>query len=537
MNRASFTHWVKKSFPVPESLTLSHTAIDVSDGILRFLKSDRKGNTWVPGSYGAVPFPRLNIEDTPKTKSEAIAILRTWARNQKQDRVKAIVHEDEAYVFKITVPTTDPQEIPGAIEALLEENVPISPLEAIFEYSIVGQDIKINESTVAVSVLSRTELEPQLELFRDAGLEVVAVETEARAMTKALFTPEDKDVHIVLGVAQKHSTVFIVEQGAVVFSSSIEVGSSDFDRAIAKTLSLSEDEARAKKQVEIEGGEVGTVQLFEHILPVASVICDELVKVITFWKGQAKKERFYRDISDVVLVGSDSRIPGFSRYISSITKLPVKSGSPWKNVLETQTHLPTLHETESLNYTALVGALLGDTWTFLPSPYQENIIRTYHIRLATILVSLFCLFSMVGILLALPDFTLSQARKQNADIELSLLEKNLKEDPKNLEEEIRTINKKVEIVTNLTEHTPMLVVLDRILSHKIADIQISSLNLKRSSGSGAITITGVAKTRDALVSFNKKLQTEPSFSKITLPVGNLARSKDIPFNMVGDISF
>jgi hypothetical protein len=46
-----------------------------------------------------------------------------------------------------------------------------------------------------------------------------------------------------------------------------------------------------------------------------------------------------------------------------------------------------------------------------------------------------------------------------------------------------------------------------------------------------LSIGGVATTRDALLSFKKKLEADEKFEEIVLPVSSLAKDTDIDFSL------
>ncbi len=351
--------WLDGAFPVPHSLILSDIAVDISDGTLRFFEFARSHGELRPKTFGAIPFPRIYTGDlNEKNRNEAAAALKAWATERNYANIRGIIHEDEVYVFKAKVPTKKPKEIREAIEAMLEENVPIPPADAIFEYEAIASESGLDETIAAVSVVSRAATRQYLELFESSGLFVASLETESRALAKTLFPPNDKDVHAVLSICDHHSVVFIVERGAVVFSSSVEVGSNDLNKAIAKTFEISDQKAIELKLEKAFSDAKGDMNVFESMIPVFSTIRDELGKVLVYWKTQGKKELEFHDVSDIVLVGSDSLISGFARYISVTTKIPARTGSVWTNVLSVEESIPNLSRKDSLDYGSVIGALL-----------------------------------------------------------------------------------------------------------------------------------------------------------------------------------
>ncbi|MEN9621808.1 MAG: type 4 fimbrial biosis protein PilM, type pilus assembly protein PilM [Candidatus Parcubacteria bacterium] len=351
--------WFTGAFPVPSSLILSDTSVDVSDSLLRFFECSRKRGVCIPKDFGTLPLPRIHTAvDSTKAREETSLAIRNWAKNRKQKMVRAIIHEDEAYVFKVTVPTTNPKEIYSAVEGLLEENVPIPPADCLFEYEIVSLDETLKEATLAVSVISRSAASNYLDIFKESGIQVVSLETEARATAKALFRKDETGVHAVVVIAKHHSIVFIAEKGSVVFSSSLAVGQTDLTTAVAKTLNITQEAAEALKKEKESAGHESDMKLFEAMIPVFGTLRDELGKVLAYWKTQGKKERNFIDVSDVILLGKDSLTTGFAQYISASTKIPAKIGSVWTNTLPPDVSLPKLHKADSLDYGALVGTIL-----------------------------------------------------------------------------------------------------------------------------------------------------------------------------------
>ncbi|MBI5134382.1 MAG: pilus assembly protein PilM [Candidatus Taylorbacteria bacterium] len=351
--------WLKEAFPVPRLLLPSPVSIDVSDGILRYIEFSRSRGDLRPKAFGTRPFPRFHAgEGDEKAREEAVKALQAWSVETGHKSVHGIIHEDETYAFKLTLPIARRSGIREAIESLLEENVPIPPSETVFEYDILKEDSKIKETQVAVAAISEKSLREYLEIFSEAGLSLISLETESRAAAKALFPKGDAGVHAVLSISPRHSVAFVVMRGAVVFSSSIPVGSIDLDRAIAKTLGVTEGEA-AKLKAEKAGGEhEESAKLFEAMLPVLSTIRDELGKVLVYWKTQGRKERDFKDIEDICLIGKDSVVAGFARYISVTSRLPARQGDVWTNVLSAELSLPDLHRDDSLDYAALIGTLI-----------------------------------------------------------------------------------------------------------------------------------------------------------------------------------
>jgi len=291
-------------------------------------------------------------------RSSAKLALASFAREKGYKKAHVIVHEGEAYVFCVIVKTINPGELRVSIESVLEENVPIPPSEAVFEFDVLDVDRVRGETLVAVSVVSEKTLVNYVDLFTSAGIYPVSFDTEARALSRALFSPSDMSTRVVISVGKNHTTAFIAQGGAVVFSSSIDVGSVDIDASVAKAFGISVEEAEVMKDAKGFEGENEDPKLFVAMSPVLSIIREELTKVLVYWKSQGRKERDLKEISEIILCGRDSSLSGFSRYLSAHSKLPVRLGSVWTGVPLPEGVVPELSLEDSLDYGSVIGGLI-----------------------------------------------------------------------------------------------------------------------------------------------------------------------------------
>jgi len=315
----SAKNFLTRAFPVPKFLLLSNISVSISDGELSFFEFQNSGKKLLPKSYGKIPIPLVRIGSIDeKQKTETLSALNSFAKTQKVSLIHALIHDGDVYVFRLTIPTINREEFRSAIESVLEENVPIPPSEVSFEYSVIHVDEVRGETSVAISVVPDKIIDGYVDLFSQAGLFPVAFETESTAMVKALFSPKEKGISLVLAVKSKHSMIFIVEDGHVVFSSST-------------------DSPSTKSQL----------------------LFDEINKILVFWKTQEKKVRDFRDISHIILVGSGLVESDLARQIANSFKLPVIFGSVWTNVLSVEDDVPGLSLKDSQDYGSLIGALLS----------------------------------------------------------------------------------------------------------------------------------------------------------------------------------
>ncbi|PJE74564.1 MAG: hypothetical protein COV01_00840 [Candidatus Taylorbacteria bacterium CG10_big_fil_rev_8_21_14_0_10_41_48] len=349
---------LNRAFPVPRTLIMSEVSVGIYDGELRFSEVVYSHGSLVPKNFGVIDFPELRMEDQDqKSRDEAIEKLSSFSMEKGYRAVRVLIHEDEAYVFQITVPSTDVSTFTNAVESSLEENVPLSPSDALFEYEIVSTDEERGETLLSVTVVSQKTISSHADILGFGGLFPVSFETEARALSRALVMRGDTGVHALLHIGRKHSFMAIIEKGIVSFSSSINVGSKDIISAVSKSLNMSLPDT--EKFILENGFEIGKedMRIFDASMPVLSTFHDEIGKMLVYWKARSRKGDV-PPISDIILSGKYSLMNGIAKYMSVTSQLPTRVGSVWTNILDPKELPPTLTEQESLDYGSFIGALI-----------------------------------------------------------------------------------------------------------------------------------------------------------------------------------
>ncbi|MFA6095850.1 MAG: pilus assembly protein PilM [Candidatus Paceibacterota bacterium] len=351
---------LERAFPMPHFLILSDVALDLSDGVLRFFELRRSRGRATVKRFGARPFPRVHIDAAnEKSRAESAAALGALSTEFGFRNVRVLVHEDEAYVFRLTVPSTDESTFREAIESVLEENVPIPPAEAVFEYEVARRDEEKGETVLGVSVLPESVLGLYAELVRSGGLFPVSFETESRSLARSLIPHGDQRARAILDIKADHSVMCVVEAGAVVFSSSIGVGTSDMVNAIAKSFGISIDAAKKMRAEQGFSQNKEDTKMFDAMMPVLSTLHDEVGKMLVYWSTQAKKNHGTEAVEDIIISGESAALAGVAKYISITSRIPVRIASVWDKVLDPRDSLPDLSRRESLDYAALIGILLS----------------------------------------------------------------------------------------------------------------------------------------------------------------------------------
>lgn len=106
---------------------------------------------------------------------------------------------------------------------------------------------------------------------------------------------------------------------------------------------------------------------------------------------------------------------------------------------------------------------------------------------------------------------------------------NGKQDPIKI---IQNVNKKLAIIKKKDSVLPLssdLIAL--IVEHKPDNIKINAIFYDREFGGGGVSLNGVARNRETMLSFLKSLEKEKVFIKVDLPISSFAEEEDIKFSI------
>jgi len=268
--------------------------------------------------------------------------------------------EEKAYVFTLKIPrTTERKEIISSIEFQLEDNVPISVNEALFDYNLIPGDLNSSHIDVGVSVLPQKVVASYARIFHEVGLIPVSFEIEAESIARAIIPKGDLNTYMVVDYGRTRTSFSIVSKGVVSYTSTVETGGRMALDIIEKQTGLSTEEAQKIKNEKGLVKDPKHPELYMSLANIASVLKDEINKRYIFWhthKGSEGKEG--KQIKKILLVGGNSNLFGLEDYLSSSLKVKVERSNVWANVPFSKSFVPPIGFGDSLSYASSIGLSL-----------------------------------------------------------------------------------------------------------------------------------------------------------------------------------
>lgn len=326
-SRFSFSKTFFRIFPPPAYLNIPYAGIDISDEAihcLEFKPSRHNKNEFAIGAYEAKTLPQGAVEDGYIKDVDVVsAAVAEITRKLGIVRVRASLPEAKVYLFRTEVPGLDERAIAQNIESKLEENVPLSAADSIFNFTIIPS-IGDSAYSASVSVVPVKVVETYLQVLKSAGVIVSSFEVQSRALARAVVPQNSQEtVMLVYGITnaalRRKAGIYIVYRGVLCFSLTVSV---DVESADGITKGIKE--------------------------------------VLEYWldHGEPSASKTAKRNVDRIVVCAPGPLVTAVEHTASEMKIPVSVADVWKNAFSTEKHTPAITAEDSVEYAAAVGLAL-----------------------------------------------------------------------------------------------------------------------------------------------------------------------------------
>ncbi|MFW5853550.1 MAG: type IV pilus assembly protein PilM [Patescibacteria group bacterium] len=346
-----------KLFPPPQFLARPAIGLDISDRSVKFIQLKQRGNNLIPGVLGSRAIPAGIIESGRIVNSNQLKkILADLSQELGNPYVWASLPEEQAFVFQLELPNMSERELRESIELQLEEHVPLKVSEVVFDFQILSrpQDNN-NRYLVNVSVLPAEMINNYLQLIKESSWQILGFEIEAQALARAFVPFGDPGVLMLVDIGRTRTSFAIIENGVVVFTSTVAtMGGQNLTASVKKTLGVETTKAEELKRAGGLSRASNNKEVFYALIPAVSSLRDEISQLLDFWQTHYSRP----SIDQIILAGGQSSLPGLVEYLASNTGVETVLGNPWTNVLDFNDFVPELDYNHALRYGTTIGLAL-----------------------------------------------------------------------------------------------------------------------------------------------------------------------------------
>lgn len=525
-------------FPAPSYLSMDYCAIDISNKSIKYGKLSETSSGFKLDYSGKEILPEGAVISGKIEDSDAIVkSLKKIKEREHFHFVRVALPEEQTYLFTINIPKVEGGNIRDTILLQLEEHIPLKANDTIFDYEIVKDEVKYYY--VEVVAIAASTMDSYLSVFYQSGLIPLSFELEAQAIARSVIPQGDNRPIMIVDFGTDRTCISIIENGRVLLTTTLDMGSMNLTKMIAKNFSLPFEEAEKMKLSYGISVDVDTNEIFPVILNGLSVLRDELIKQCTYWETHDDNGVKHSKVSHIIICGGASNLAGLSDYLATSMKISVEHANVWVNIFNMGLSVPVMEFEESLSYATVLGVALGG-YTYesnriinvLPQTEKKKIRQEYWRRFSGTLLLLLSLICVLATALLFPSyfFTLSKERLAENNLEKFNIE-NPEIATDELDKSILDINNKLALISANKQHYQIGAgFVNSLLSSRPKGITFSQILFsKKPDGSMVLEIHGEAVDRNVLRAFKTTLEGNKDFSVVDLPVSNFLERNNINF--------
>ncbi|MDP6387965.1 MAG: pilus assembly protein PilM [Candidatus Pacebacteria bacterium] len=364
MESAKEKSFFTRVFPTPKFLAMPAVGIDISDDSIRFVELVNKKEGKILSRFGEYKIPAglvLNgeIQDVEKLSEE----LKKIKEENDIESIRASLPEEKVYLFQTHIPEDAKEDqIRSILEFRLEEHVPLSLKEAVFDYEIINRQDSKEHIDVSVAVYPKKTISKYTSAFNKAEMLSLSFEIEAQAISRAVIREGDDGTYMIVSFGKMRTGLAIISDGVLAFTSTLEVEEEGLSKAIMKHLSVPESDVARIKSKEGLVGSKSNKALFTALLDVVETLKDNIDKHYRYWRTRVdEKGNRVEQIEKIILCGENSNLKGLPEYLSGALKIPVERANVWINAFSFDDFIPEMTRFQSLSYAAAIGLALRET--------------------------------------------------------------------------------------------------------------------------------------------------------------------------------
>lgn len=346
-------------FPTPEFLAVPAVGVDFSDATMRFLKLSETMHGLLPAQYAEMAIPEGCMKGGRIIdEAKFTAFLTDVRKEHKLTYVRVAIPESQTYSFTVTLDALAAGDIRGAIELVLEDNIPLRVIETVFDYHIIKQ----NEQSLVVQVVAIAEAAAQsfCNCFLNAGLVPLSFELDGQAIARGVLRPDDDGSYMIVDFGANRTSITIVTSGTAVFTSTLEFGGKALLDILQKELGVSLEEAQRLKLEQGLSASGEHKNIFQLLVGGISTLKDEINRRYVYWHEKKVQMGEFPQIETVYLCGGHSNLRGLADYLSVGLKLSVVQVNPWVNCVSFDDAVPEMPYEVSMSYVTAIGLALAD---------------------------------------------------------------------------------------------------------------------------------------------------------------------------------
>lgn len=333
--------------------------LDINDNSFKIMQLEKKASNLSVKAYSDVDLPKGVMAN------DQIADKKTFSYLLKESLAKcqfgqlstnyAVVNlpELKSFVRVIQIPQMNNSEADAAVPVEAESFIPLPVDQVYLDWQKIGSTT--DKMNILIVASPREFVDQYLSILDDAGVKTAVLEVESQSCIRSLLPPGSKETLLVVNMNAYHSTLIMVEEGSLQFTSTVPIAGNNFTESIAKILGVGTSKAEEIKKKVGMANTVDYPNIKISLLPVLNNLTAEIKSILRFHSEHSDKE-----VSRIILSGGSAKLKNLAEFLqpqfAEFPNLKVELGNSWAGALGLKK--TPLDAVQSLSLTTAIGLAL-----------------------------------------------------------------------------------------------------------------------------------------------------------------------------------
>ena len=294
-----------------------------------------------------------NLLDKPDEMAEAIKRVAERAKVTSRDAVAAL---PASAVFNTILNLTGltkrdlaaMKRVTSAVEGEAHKVLPMPLEDMVLDWKIInGQtgtekpDDKVKNVQILLNAAAKSLVKKYIEIFKQAGFNLLSLETEAFGMSRSLVG-KDTGTVLVVDIGAANTDIFIMDKMIPVLTRTVDTGGYKITKAFSDTLGITLEQAEQfKRDLESYRERLPDGKLVPDLVDlILTPIVKEVKYLIEFFGQQSGNEG--KKIERIILSGGTAKIFNLPEYFTGIFNIRTFLGNPWARIIYPEELRPAL---------------------------------------------------------------------------------------------------------------------------------------------------------------------------------------------------
>lgn len=320
----------------------SYLGIDIGFSGIKIVELQREGDVAKLVSYGFSESRFIDGKNSWKNDSKrAGKIINEICKRSGIISRSAVVSLPTFSVFSsvLSLSNVATKDFGSAVHWEAKKVIPLPLEEMILDYQKIEDESDGKNTKVFLTGAPRSLVKKYIEIFKEAQINLLALETETFSLVRSLLG-NDKSVVMIAEIGASTTDISIINKGVPMISRSIDIGGLTITKAISNNLNIGLERAEQFKYdlgISISESEQGVIP--KTIMETISPIINEIKYTLNLFESKNGIQ-----VEKIILSGGSSLLINFPGYLSKIIDRKVIVGNPWARVSYPVNLKPTLDE-------------------------------------------------------------------------------------------------------------------------------------------------------------------------------------------------